>query len=386
MQYNELVPVELTKQEVAESKEMIDAPEAYKEKLKALPEVQNLTNEIKIDFNNANGTGMSILQFGKKPAEEIEKMSNEILNYVKVPTDTEAAEMMKQLARVMNRFDIKEIEKINDIPKKESFFDKIRKRMMENLDAVIQKYDNMGKEVDRIGQLLRGFEQQTIDSNVTLTKMWKANQTYFCELEKYVVACDLAVDELTLYRSRVESDNETLSPDMKSIRLGQIDMAVNEIKKRQYDLLQAEMVARMTVPMLQNMQVTNMNLVREINAAFVVGLPIFKQNLAQAILLKRQAIVANSVGQFREALNTQLEQNANYSAKTGAEVAMRSMDGLFDMDTLRRVYQTVKEGTANVQRAMETQMLSNAENAKEIERMKLETRQGSLSVTKQYGK
>lgn len=57
MQYNELVPVELTKQEVAESKEMLDAPEAYKEKLKALPEVQNLTNEIKIDFNNANGTG-----------------------------------------------------------------------------------------------------------------------------------------------------------------------------------------------------------------------------------------------------------------------------------------------------------------------------------------
>ena len=294
--------------------------------------------------------------------------------------------MMKQLAKVMNRFDIKEIEKINDIPKKESFFDKIRKRMMENLDAVIQKYDNMGKEVDRIGQLLRGFEQQTIDSNVTLTKMWKANQNYFCELEKYVVACDLAVDELTLYRSRVEADNESMSPDMKSIRLGQIDMAVNEIKKRQYDLLQAEMVARMTVPMLQNMQVTNMNLVREINAAFVVGLPIFKQNLAQAILLKRQAIVANSVGQFREALNTQLEQNANYSAKTGAEVAMRSMDGLFDMDTLRRVYQTVKEGTANVQRAMETQMLSNAENAKEIERMKLETRQGSLSVTKQYSK
>ena len=386
MQYNELVPVELTKQEVAESKEMLDAPEAYKEKLRNLPEVQNLTNEIKIDFNNANGTGMSILQFGKKPAEEIEKMSNEILNYVKVPTDTEAAEMMKQLAKVMNRFDIKEIEKINDVPKKESFFDKIRKRMMENLDAVIQKYDNMGKEVDRIGQLLRGFEQQTIDSNVTLTKMWKANQNYFCELEKYVVACDLAVDELTLYRSRVEADNETLSPDMKSIRLGQIDMAVNEIKKRQYDLLQAEMVARMTVPMLQNMQVTNMNLVREINAAFVVGLPIFKQNLAQPILLKRQAIVANSVGQFREALNTQLEQNANYCAKTGAEVAMRSMDGLFDMDTLRRVYQTVKEGTANVQRAMETQMLSNAENAKEIERMKLETRQGSLSVTKQYGK
>lgn len=386
MQYNELVPVELTKQEVAESKEMLDAPEAYKEKLRNLPEVKNLTNEIKIDFNNANGTGMSILQFGKKPAEEIEKMSNEILNYVKVPTDTEAAEMMKQLAKVMNRFDIKEIEKINDVPKKESFFDKIRKRMMENLDAVIQKYDNMGKEVDRIGQLLRGFEQQTIDSNVTLTKMWKANQNYFCELEKYVVACDLAVDELTLYRSRVEADNESMSPDMKSIRLGQIDMAVNEIKKRQYDLLQAEMVARMTVPMLQNMQVTNMNLVREINAAFVVGLPIFKQNLAQAILLKRQAIVANSVGQFREALNTQLEQNANYSAKTGAEVAMRSMDGLFDMDTLRRVYQTVKEGTANVQRAMETQMLSNAENAKEIERMKLETRQGSLSVTKQYGK
>ena len=37
-----------------------------------------------------------------------------------------------------------------------------------------------------------------------------------------------------------------------------------------------------SIPMIKTMQFSNMNLVRKINSAFIITLPVFKQALAQA--------------------------------------------------------------------------------------------------------
>ena len=43
-----------------------------------------------------------------------------------------------------------------------------------------------------------------------------------------------------------------------------------------------------SIPMIKTMEFSNMNLVRKINSAFIITLPVFKQALAQAIMLKRR--------------------------------------------------------------------------------------------------
>ncbi len=53
-----------------------------------------------------------------------------------------------------------------------------------------------------------------------------------------------------------------------------------------------------------------MNLVRKINSAFIVTLPVFKQALAQAIMLKRQRIQAESLAALDEKTNEMLLKNA----------------------------------------------------------------------------
>ena len=50
--------------------EVLADPLAYKQRLRAMKEVQDLTNEINIQDTN------SILQFGQKPSEEISKVSD----------------------------------------------------------------------------------------------------------------------------------------------------------------------------------------------------------------------------------------------------------------------------------------------------------------------
>lgn len=364
---------EIDVQEVQKVNEIVADTEAYKERLKQLPEVQALTNEISVQDVN------TIVNFGQKSAEEITKISDKILSIAKVPTSKDAAQMITQLAKIMDKFDIRELEKIQSEPAKQGFLQKLKQKIADEFEALIAKYDDMSKEVDKISQLLRTYENQTKQDNVTLTEMCQANYNYFEQLERYVVAAELGLVEIANYRQQVANRTD-ISEDQKNAQLQQLDMMSQMLDQRKYDLLQAEIVARMTVPMLQNMQITNVNLLREINTAFVVGLPIFKQNLAQAIMLKRQAITANSMKQFKGAINKQLEQNATYASVQGKLVAENVTKGTFDMETLRKVYSTIKTGTENTKRIMSEQESKNKENSKELEQLKADIQSGSLNT------
>lgn len=364
---------EIDAQEVQKVNEIVANTEAYKERLKQLPEVQALTNEISVQDVN------TIVGFGQKSAEEITKISDKILSIAKVPTSKDAAQMITQLAKVMDKFDIRELEKIQSEPAKQGFLQKLKQKIADEFEALVSKYDDMSKEVDKISQLLRTYENQTKQDNVILTEMCQANYNYFEQLERYVVAAELGLNEIANYRQQVANRTD-ISEDQKNAQLQQLDMMSQMLDQRKYDLLQAEVVARMTVPMLQNMQLTNVNLLREINTAFVVGLPIFKQNLAQAIMLKRQAITANSMEQFKGAINKQLEQNATYASVQGKLVAENVTKGTFDMETLRKVYTTIKTGTENTKRIMSEQESKNKENTKDLEQLKADIQSGSLNT------
>jgi toxic anion resistance family protein len=364
---------EIDAQEVQKVNEIVANTEAYKERLKQLPEVQALTNEISVQDVN------TIVSFGQKSAEEITKISDKILSIAKVPTSKDAAQMITQLAKVMDKFDIRELEKIQTEPERQGLLQKLKQKIKDEYEALVSKYDDMSKEVDKISQLLRTYENQTKQDNVILTEMCQANYNYFEQLERYVVAAELGLNEIANYRQQVASRTD-ISEDQKNAQLQQLDMMSQMLDQRKYDLLQAEVVARMTVPMLQNMQLTNVNLLREINTAFVVGLPIFKQNLAQAIMLKRQAITANSMEQFKGAINKQLEQNATYASVQGKLVAENVTKGTFDMETLRKVYTTIKTGTENTKRIMSEQESKNKENTKDLEQLKADIQSGSLNT------
>lgn len=364
---------EIDAQEVQKVNEIVANTEVYKERLKQLPEVQALTNEISVQDVN------TIVSFGQKSAEEITKISDKILSIAKVPTSKDAAQMITQLAKVMDKFDIRELEKIQTEPEKQGLLQKLKQKIKDEYEALVSKYDDMSKEVDKISQLLRTYENQTKQDNVILTEMCQANYNYFEQLERYVVAAELGLNEIANYRQQVANRTD-ISEDQKNAQLQQLDMMSQMLDQRKYDLLQAEVVARMTVPMLQNMQLTNVNLLREINTAFVVGLPIFKQNLAQAIMLKRQAITANSMEQFKGAINKQLEQNATYASVQGKLVAENVTKGTFDMETLRKVYTTIKTGTENTKRIMSEQESKNKENTKDLEQLKADIQSGSLNT------
>ncbi len=96
-----------------------------------------------------------------------------------------------------------------------------------------------------------------------------------------------------------------------------------------------------------------MNLVRKINSAFIVTLPVFKQALAQAIMLKRQRIQAESLAALDEKTNEMLLKNARNTVEQSKLTAKMASGSSIKAKTLETTWRTIVYGIEETRRIQE---------------------------------
>lgn len=101
--------------------------------------------------------------------------------------------MIVQLTKVMDKFDIKELQDI----KEPSALKKLFNRAKNSIEELFNKYETMGTEVDKIYIILKKYEDQINIANQNLALMYESNLEYYQLLEKYIVAGEMAMEELT---------------------------------------------------------------------------------------------------------------------------------------------------------------------------------------------
>lgn len=332
---------------------------AYKQRLRALPEVQNLTNEI--DITNVN----SILTFGQKPSEGISQTSDMLLSSMQRVNTEEASRMLTQLTKIMDKFDIKELEN----PENASMLQKLFGKIKNSIDKLFAKYEDMGKEVDKIYVILKQYESQIHQTQEDLEKQYRTNVAYYEELEKYIVAGELAQEEIEAYQAQMMQRTD-LTEQEKQTQQQKLQMIKDMLNQRTYDLQIAENVAMQTCPMIQTMQMANFNLMRKINSSFIITLPIFKQCLVQAIQLKRQEIQAKSISQLDEKTNELLLRNAQNTATQSVNIARMAGGSAVQIETLRSTYETIKKGIDETKQISQQIAEKRKTDSVELENMK----------------
>lgn len=334
--------------------------EEYKQRLRSLKEVQDLTSEIEVQNPN------SIVQFGQKASENISKISDELLNSMKEIKAEETTEMLVNLTKIMDKFDVKEIKNI----KQESFVSKIFKSAGNTIAKLFQKYDTMGYEVEKVYVLLKKYESDIKESNNKLKRLYDGNMAYYQELEKYIVAGELALEEVEQYIYQIPLNN-TISEEEKNMMVQKLEMCKEMLNQRIYDLRIAENVAIQAAPMLQSMQMSNFNLMRKINSSFIVTLPIFKQCLAQAVLLKRQEIQAKSLKQLDDKTNELIMRNAANTSRQSVEIAKMASSSSVAIETLEKSYETIMRGIEETKAIQQSNALARKENTTKLESIKM---------------
>ena len=312
----------------------------------------------KIEVNNLE----TIASFGSQAAEEVSKASDVVLNSMSMSQIEESSRMLGDLANIMKKFDIDEIK---DDP---GLFSKLFGNMKKQIDKLLDKYHTMGDEVDKIYVQLKQYESEIKQSNRNLNSMFEANVKYYHELVKYILAGEQGCRELEDYIAKRRADMEAGGDDSIQFEITSLNHALMMLEQRTHDLRIAENIAMQSIPMIKTMEFSNMNLVRKINSAFIITLPVFKQALAQAMLLKRQRIQADAMAALDAKTNELLIKNARNTVEQSKMTAMLSSGSSIKIETLETTWKTIMSGIDETRQIQE-----NAINQRVNDQARLET-------------
>lgn len=308
----------------------------------------------------------TIVSFGAEAAEEISKASDIVLNSMNMSQLDDSSEMLNTLAKIMSKFDIEEIK---DNP---GLFGKLFGNMRKQLDKILDKYHTMGDEVDKIYVQLKQYESEIKQSNRKLNQMFEANVGYYHELVKYILAGEQGCRELEAYIAQRQADMEATGDNSIQFEIQSLQQSLMMLEQRTQDLRTAENVVMQSVPMIKTMEFSNMNLVRKINSAFIVTLPVFKQALAQAIMLKRQKIQAEAMSALDQKTNEMLIKNARNTVEQSKMTAQLASGSSIKIETLETTWRTIVNGIDETKQIQENARKQRIEDQARLENIKAE--------------
>lgn len=321
-------------------------------------EVQNLARSI--DERDQ----IHILEYGKEPAVQISRFSDQILGNMRTTKLEDSGELLKQLGRIMDKFDPKDFEKNQG-----GLFGKIFKKGEKLVEKLFGKYQTMGSEIDKIYVEISKYQQEMVNSTNMLEQMYDQNYQYYLTLEKYVVAGEIKAEEIKSNQLPQLESRAASGDQIASMQLDSLKNAIELLEQRIYDLEMAKMVSLQTAPQIRLLQRGNTKLIGKINSAFVTTIPIFKNGLIQAVAAKRQKLVAESMSELDRRTNEMLLRNAQNISQQSADIARLAGGPSIKIETIEETWNIIIKGMQETKAIEEENKRLRVEGTKRLEQL-----------------
>jgi len=337
--------------------------------LKKSPKVLKIAEDLNVNDANA------ILEFGNEPAEQISKFADQILHSIKSSAVEDSGTMIKELTSVMKKFDKKDFEKNES----GGFLGKLFKKPSKTMEKLIGKYNTIGAEIDKIYTKLGAYKSQINDANIMLDELYEQNFDYYRELEKYIAAGNIIIDKMEnndIPKLQQKANNS--EEQMDAINLENAKTALEMLRQRVYDLEMAKMVALQTAPQIRMIQKGNYKLISKVHSAFIITIPVFKNGIIQAIALKRQKLVSDSLNELDRTTNELLLKNAESIKNQSVDIAKLTGGTSVKIETLEKTWQTIMNGIEETHAIEEENKKLREEGISKIHDMTEKLKQKSL--------
>lgn len=347
-----------TAQTPKENFSLAECRQGYIDDFKKTGELEKYTAKIEVFDPN------SIVKFGSEAAEEVSKSADVVLNGMNMDQINNSGKMLEALDKIMGSFDIDEVKEDKGL------FGKLFGNAKKKLEKLLSKYNTMGDEIDKIYTQLKVYEGEIEKSNRNLDQMFNSNLEYYHELVKYIAAGEQGCKELHEYIEQKEQELATSNNVDLQFEISNLRQAENMLEQRVMDLKTAESIALQSIPMIKTMEFSNANLTRKINSAFIVTLPVFKQALAQAMMLKRQKIQADSMSTLDKRTNELLIKNAQNTVEQSKQITRMTNTSSVQIETLEKTWNTIVSGIDETKRIQEEAKRKREEDSKRLDAIK----------------
>ncbi|MGF1474202.1 MAG: toxic anion resistance protein [Geminicoccaceae bacterium] len=295
-----------------------------------------------IDVHDTN----SIIFFGTKAQEQLTQMSESMLEQVRTKDIGPAGDMLNQMVGKLKELDVGGL----DPREKKGFFAKIF-GLKSNLEQYMERYDTVKEQIDEISNGLERHKTVLLNDVTKLDKLYEANLDYFKTLEVYIAAGRAKLKELDdeiipALAGEVEQSDDVI----KAQSLRDIRSARDDLDRRVHDLLLTRQVTMQSLPSIRLVQENDKSLITKINSTLANTVPLWKQQLAQAVTIYRSGQAASAVKEATDFTNELLKKNAEGLREANREVRTQIERGVFDIETVKeangQLIATIEESLA----------------------------------------
>jgi uncharacterized protein YaaN involved in tellurite resistance len=200
----------------------------------------------------------------------------------------------------------------------------------------IDEYEGVRDQIDKITTDLEMHKTRLLTDITKLDKLYDANLDYFRMLEVYIAAGRAKLKELDEKTIPAKERRAEDSGDViRAQNLRDLRSARDDLERRVHDLLLTRQVTMQSLPSIRLVQENDKSLVGKINSTIANTVPLWRQQLAQAITIFRAGQAAESVEAASDLTNELLRENAKNLRQVNAEVRAQMERGVFDIDTVR---------------------------------------------------
>ncbi|MCB1777624.1 MAG: toxic anion resistance protein, partial [Candidatus Competibacteraceae bacterium] len=274
----------------------------------------------------------SILFFGSKAQEQLTTISDNMLEGVRSKDAGPAGTALSEMVKVLRNFNLEEL----DPNKKLGFFARLFGKVTP-LAKVVQEYETVRNEIDQISNALERHKTQLLTDIIVLDRLYDANLDYFHTLELYIAAGEEKLRQADTEELPTLGREVAASEDMvKAQQLRDLRAARDDLERRVHDLKLTRQVTMQGLPSIRLVQENDKSLINKINSTLVNTVPLWRQQLAQAITIYRSGQAAKTLKAASDLTNELLASNAENLRQANTQAREQIERGVFDIETVKK--------------------------------------------------
>ncbi|HBS25653.1 MAG TPA: toxic anion resistance protein, partial [Gammaproteobacteria bacterium] len=278
------------------------------------------------------------ISFGSSAQEKLTAISDQMLEGVRAKDAGPAGQALTEMVTVMRGFDLDGL----DPNIKLGFFARLFGRGTKPVIKFIEGYEDVRKQIDVITNKLEDHKTHLLTDIVSLDRLYDANLEYFHELELFISAGEerltrLDEGELPKLQTEVDASDEVI----KAQELRDLRAHRDDLERRVHDLRLTRQVTMQSLPSIRLVQENDKGLVTKINSTMTNTIPLWRQQLAQAVTIYRSGQAAEHVKAASDLTNELLEKNAENLRTANAEVRKQMERGIVDIESVKKANQTL---------------------------------------------
>lgn len=324
-----------------------------------------------LDFNDRT----SIIYFGSSAQEELDQISNRMIDGVKNKDTGAAGQVLNEMVATIKGFDLEELNPNKDLPWYKKLFGGTKP-----LVKFMQGYEEVRDQIDEIANDLEKHKSVLMKDIVALDKLYEANLDYFRDLEIYIEAGEIKKKELA----------QTVIPDYEAKAQAQEMMAIQELKeirgfaddleRRVHDLRLSRQVTMQSLPSIRLIQENDKSLINKISSTLVNTVPLWRNQLAQTVTIFRSHESAKALKNATDLTSELLEKNAEGLREANREVRTQMERGIFDIESIKIANNTLIATLNDTLQIAEEGKSARSKALVELEKTEHELKEALLST------